>query len=73
MNNLTLIVVEQTSKGSYHLKIIIDEKESGILYLTQEQYEAFIDITRLGCREKGISFILENPFDDSYDDELDEE
>lgn len=67
MNILTLTVVD-ISKSSYHVKLSIDEKESGIIYLTSEQFDPFIEIIHHGCREKNITFNVENPFDVEEED-----
>lgn len=71
MNNITLQVTDISKNGSYHVKLIVDDKESGIIYLTSAQFEPFVDVIHLGCREKNISFNVENPFDVEEEDNED--
>jgi hypothetical protein len=63
MNNITLQVTDISKNGSHHVKLVVDDKESGIIYLTNSQFEPFVDVLHAGCREKNISFNIENPFD----------
>lgn len=69
MNNITLQVIEQSPSGSFHAKLFIDEKEVGIFYLTDKQYDFFVASLKQSSRNQGISFSVENPFDVSEEDE----
>ncbi|NBO98970.1 MAG: hypothetical protein EBU90_02410 [Proteobacteria bacterium] len=69
MNTLTLQVVEQSKSGSYHVKLFVDEKEAGIFYLTEKQFDFFVSSFRQNARDKGITFSVENPFDFSEEDD----
>lgn len=72
MNNILISVVDRSTNGSYHVKMYIDEKESGIFYLSPDQLTAFTKIFRSGTYNENISFILENPYEDSEEDLEDE-
>jgi hypothetical protein len=71
MNNVNLLVVDQSSSGSYHVKILIDSKESGILYLSSDQFNLFSAGLKHICYENNISFLVENPFDIEAEDDED--
>lgn len=73
MNSIQLVVTDQGTSGSYHTKLFIDEQESGILYLNREQFDTVSKFFKDGCNEKGIIFSVENPYDLSYLDEVEEE
>lgn len=71
MNSISLIVTDQSGSGSYHVKMVVDEKESGILYLTPEQFAFISKSLWRSCTQDGAAFNAENPFDceDLEDDE----
>jgi hypothetical protein len=71
MNNVHLLVVDQSSSGSYHVKVIVDSKESGILYLSSEQFNLFSSGIKNICYENNVSFLVENPFDIETEDDED--
>jgi hypothetical protein len=74
MNNFLLKVVDKTNNNNYHCKIFVDDNESGILYLTENQFIELSGIISRGCNEKDIPYKIENSFDFFEDDfELDEE
>lgn len=77
MNNILISVVDRSASGSYHVKLYIDEKESGIFYLSPEQLHTFAKILRNGCSIHDTTFILENPYDENFssgnEDDFDEE
>lgn len=74
MNSVRLVVTDQVPNGSYHTKLFLDEQESGILYLTPEQFLKVSQCFKSFCYENSLSFDIENPFDIDLndDDELDE-
>lgn len=69
MNNILISVVDRSSSGSYHVKLYIDEKESGIFYLSPEQLHSFTKILRNGCNTYDTTFVLENPYDENFSEE----
>jgi len=73
VNSVLISVVDQTANGSYHVKLYIDEKESGIFYLSPDQLNGFAKIFRTGSYNENISFILENPYEEDADDEYSDE
>jgi hypothetical protein len=73
MNSVSLIVVDQTSSGCNHIKIIIDEKDSGILYLTSDQFDFISKSLWRACTNEGIPFDIKNPFDENNFDDDEEE
>jgi hypothetical protein len=73
MNNIELLVTEQSGSGSYHVKLVLDSKESGILYLSKQQLEAVASSFKSYCYENNLSFLLENPFDYSVLDDIEDD
>lgn len=77
MNNILISVVDRSASGSYHVKLYIDEKESGIFYLSPEQLHSLVKIMRNGCGIYDTTFVLENPYDENFSgedgDDFDEE
>lgn len=69
MNSILLKVVDQSSGGSYHIKLFIDEKEAGIFYLNEEQYDFFVRGLKSQSLDTGVVFSVENPFEVDSDDE----
>jgi len=72
VNSILISVVDRTTNGSYHIKLYIDEKESGIFYLSPDQLNTLSRILRAGTFNDSISFVLENPYEDSEEDLNDE-
>ena len=77
MSSLSLVVVDQSAAGSYHVKIIVDEKDSGILYVAPDQFDFIVKSFWRSCTQENVSFNVENPFDtnsfDSAEDIYEEE
>jgi len=73
MSSFSLVVVDQSASGSYHVKILVDEKDSGILYVTPDQFDFIVKAFWKNCTAEGISFNIENPFDDNTFDTLDQD
>lgn len=74
MNNLSLVVTDKTSSGSYHVKILINEKDSGILYLTSDQFDFFVKALWKASSFSNFVFNVENPFEEvELDEDVDDE
>jgi len=73
MSSVSLIVVDQSASGSYHVKILVDEKDSGILYVSPEQFDFFVKSFWRACTGDGISFNVENSFDETNLDNIDQD
>ena len=72
MNSIAIVVVDQSASGSYHVKVLVDEKDSGFLYLSSEQFDFFVKSFWRSCSNNGVSFSVENPFDDTNIDDVDQ-
>ena len=73
MNHIHLQVVDKNSSNNYHIKLFVDQKESGIFYLNEEQYFFFKKaLQQQSCRED-INFDVSDPYSDEEDtaEELD--
>lgn len=68
MNSLSLTVTDQSASGAYHVRMIVDEKESGILYLTPEQFAFISKSFWQSCSQDDIAFTTENSFDCAEED-----
>jgi hypothetical protein len=74
MNNFLLKVVEKTNNNNYHCKVFVDGNESGILYLTEDQFLELSGIISRGCNDRDITYKIENNFDFVEEDfELDDQ
>lgn len=72
MNNLRLQVIDKSSNNSYHVKVFVDEQESGILYLKEDQFFFFQKALQLESNNKDINFSVNDPFsEEDFDSELD--
>jgi hypothetical protein len=69
VNNILISVVDRSTSGSYHVKLYIDEKESGIFYLSPDQLHSLVKILRNGCSTYDTTFVLENPYDENFSEE----
>jgi len=72
MNSISLVVVDQSASGSYHIKVLMDEKDSGILYVSSDQFDFIVKSFWRSCTSNGISFNVENPFDETNIDDVDQ-
>jgi len=64
MNNLRLQIIDKSSTNCYHVKVFVNEQESGILYLSEEQFFFFQKALQKESNEKDINFEVEDPFSD---------
>lgn len=60
-------LIQKTHTGS-HVKVFIDEKEAGILYLSDEEVDGFLDLIRKGITGSKTEFINSLNLDDGEDD-----
>lgn len=72
MNNISISVVDSNNNNSFHCKLLVDGKDAGFLYLSDEQLNFIARALKTECLDNGVNFSLENPFDISAD-EFDEE
>lgn len=70
MNNLHLQVVDKNS-SNYHVKLFVDEKESGIFYLNEEQFLFFKKALQQQSVFNDIEFNVSDPYSDEEDLEED--
>jgi len=68
MNNINISVVDTNNNNSFHCKLLIDGKDAGFLYLTDEQLNFIAKALKVRSLEEGNTFSLENPFDISVDE-----
>lgn len=71
MNSLELFVRNKTASGAVHLEVKSSGDELGILYLTLDQYEKFLQIIRTGCFNKDVDFRVEDPYNSEEEGEDD--
>ena len=48
MNKISLLKVHSTAGGSYHVKLVINNNDVGILYLKEEEVEILLNALRNG-------------------------
>ena len=71
MNNISLVVSDKSSNNSFHVKLFVDEKDVGVLYLSETQLDFLSQSIKNYAREEGVHYFLENLFDFSDEDEVD--
>jgi hypothetical protein len=49
MNNLNLVQTHRTSTGSQHIQVVLNGKDVGILYLTEDETKLFLKLFRVGA------------------------
>jgi len=72
MNKITLQKVHSTGPGFVHVKILINNKDVGILYLKDDEAEVLINYLKRGAAELEAEFDSDI-FDTEDDYNLDEE
>lgn len=73
MSSLSLVVADQSESGSYHVKILVDDKDSGILYVSPEQFDFIVKSFWRSCTQENISFNVDNPFDSTATDGIEDD
>jgi len=68
MNSIRIQVVDKSSSNSYHVKLFVDEQESGIFYLREEQFLFLCKALQKECTSSDVEYECEDPFVDSDDD-----
>jgi hypothetical protein len=71
MNSLELFVKNKTKSGAVHLELKSSGDELGILYLSEEEYEKIISILRVGCFNKEVDFLINDPYNSDEETEED--
>lgn len=51
-----------------HVKVLADNKEVGVLYLSNEELDAFLDLIRKGVAKSSTEFVNSLNTDDGLDD-----
>lgn len=62
MSELELIVTGKTLHGGVHVQVNIDKDDSGVLYLTREQFINLSSLLQTGCFNKDVDFKLVDPY-----------
>lgn len=66
-----LVNVESTDHGA-HVKVLANDKEVGVLYLSHDEVDALLDLIRHGSAESSTEFKNSLFLDSFYDDEDDD-
>jgi hypothetical protein len=48
MNTLKLVATHKTSSGAAHIKILLNDNDVGLLFLTEKEIQVLMNILRLG-------------------------
>jgi len=71
MNQIQLQIIDKTESG-YHVKLFLDGKNSGILYLTEEQFYFVRKALQAESYSQDKEFEVVDPFEEEIsEDELD--
>jgi uncharacterized protein YlbG (UPF0298 family) len=68
METLELVATEKTKLGNVHMHVKTNKEDLGVLYLNQEQFEAFSNILKSGCFNKNVDLTITDPFYDNEED-----
>lgn len=71
MNKITLEKIN-SSNGVYHVKLLIDGKDVGVLYLKEEEAQVLLNCLKFGRSESEVALDI-NIFDDEdeFEDDID--
>jgi len=71
MNKISLEKIH-SSNGVYHVKLLIDGKDVGALYLKESEADTLLNCLKFGRAEAGVSLDV-NIFDsdDDFEDDID--
>ena len=58
----------QSMQTGMHVKVLADNKEVGILYLSNEELDAFLDLIRKGVTNSSTEFVNSLHTDDGLED-----
>jgi len=76
MNKISLEKIMSSSGGNLHVRLLINDKDVGVLYLKEEEADVLIAAIKKGIYSSDTTFSSnlyddENDFDDGNDDDLD--
>ena len=73
MTRIKLSTLPTSNTNAVHAELCINsDKDNGILYLTQSEYDLLIPVLRSGCLETGVEFDhRDNRTNPEYEYELD--
>lgn len=57
-----------STQTSTHVKVLADSKDVGVLYLSNEELDALLDLIRKGVRSSDTEFVNNLNIDDGDDD-----
>lgn len=73
MHTIKLDVKSTTTSGGAHASLIIDGQDTGILYLSESEYELLVDTLRTGALESSTTLFEHSPSDEEIEfDEFDD-
>jgi len=69
---IELVNVQNMHTGM-HVKVLADSKEVGVLYLSNEELDAFLDLIRKGVTKSDTEFVNSLHTDDGLEDYEDQD
>lgn len=67
------LVNVQNMQTGMHVKVLADNKEVGVLYLSNEELDAFLDLIRKGVTKSSTEFVNSLHIDDGLEDYEDQD
>jgi hypothetical protein len=67
------LVNVQNMQTGMHVKVLADSKEVGVLYLSNEELDAFLDLIRKGVTKSDTEFVNSLHTDDGLEDYEDQD
>ena len=68
MNKISLLKVHSSSEGSFHVKLLINNNDVGILYLKEEEVDILLDALRNG---RASNSVVDSDIYDSEEEDFD--
>ena len=59
MDRVGLKNIQTTASGSYHVQLMINGSDCGMLYLSQDEYELMSSLLLIGCTDQECTFYEE--------------
>jgi hypothetical protein len=72
MTRIKLSTLPTSNTNAVHAELYVNsDRDNGVLYLTQSEYDLLIPVLRAGCLETGVEFDEQDDRNSEYEYELD--
>ena len=72
MNRIKMSTLPTSNSNVVHAELCVNsDRDNGVLYLTQTEYDLLLPVLRAGCVEHGVEFDEQDNRTNDYEYELD--